>query len=98
MLRLHRGLLGYSATAGFDAAYNLRPDTARQRQLLTDPATPADTRMALARLHSGQAADDPEAHFQLATATLLAILDQAAPLASEAAAALADCASNAAPY
>jgi hypothetical protein len=53
----------------------------------------------------------PEAHFQLATTALLAILDQTAPLreasstldqtaplAREAAAALADCASNAAPY
>ena len=104
MLRLHRGLLAYATTAGFDAAYDLLPDTTRQRQMLTDPATPADTRLALARLHSGQADDDPEAHFQLATTTLQAILirpparpDRAA-LAREAAAALADCASNAAPY
>jgi hypothetical protein len=103
-LRLHRGLLGYAATAGFDAAYDLLPDTDRQRQMVTDPATPPDTRLALARLHSAQADDDPEAHFQLTIATLTAILDQAAPLdqsaplAHEAAAALADCASNAAPY
>ena len=97
-VRLHRGLLAYGTTAGFDAAYDLRPDTTRQRHMLTDPATPAGTRLALARLHSGQADDDPEAHFLLATTTLLAILDQAAQLAREAAAALADCASNAAPY
>ena len=71
--------------------------------MLTDPATPPGTCLAVARLHSGQAADDPEAHFQLATATLLAILDAArpqavGPLAREAAAVLADCARNAAPY
>ena len=104
MIRLHRGLLAYAATAGFDAAYDLRPDTTRHRQMLTDQMTPASTRLALARLHSGQADDDPKAHFELAMATLLAlldqaaILDQAAPLPREAAAALADCASNAAPY
>ena len=97
-LRLHRGLLACAAMAGFDAAYDLLPDTTQQRQMLTDPATPAGTRLAVARLHSGHADDDPEAHFQLAAATLLAILDQTAPLAREAAAALADCAANAAPY
>lgn len=104
-LRLHRGLLGYAATAGFDAAYDLLPDTARQQAMITDSATPADTRLALTRLRSGQAGDDPEAHFQLATLTLLAILNHADPLAHEAAAALAreaaaalaDCAANAAP-
>ena len=92
MLRLHRGLLAYAAIAGFDAAYDLRPDTTRQRQMLTDPATPAGTRLAVARLHSGQADDDPEAHFQLAAITLLA------GNPDEAAAALADCAGNAAPF
>jgi tetratricopeptide (TPR) repeat protein len=106
MLRLHRGLLGYAATAGFDAAYDLLPDTGRQRAMIADPATPAATRLAIARMHSGQAADDPVAHFQLAAATLLAIENQSGPpareaadvLAREAAAALADCAANAAPY
>ena len=54
-------------------------------------------------MHSGQVGDDPEAHFQLATITLLTILHQATPegattLARETAAALADCAANAAPY
>jgi hypothetical protein len=104
VLRLHRGLLGYAATAGLDAAYDLRPDTARQQAILADPATSPGTRLALARLHSGQADDDPEAHFQLAVLTLLTILEQegpleqAAPLAHEAAAAITDCAANAAPY
>jgi hypothetical protein len=102
-LRLHRGLLGYAATAGFDAAYDLLTDTGRQHAISADPATPAETRLAVARMHSGQAADDPEAHFQLAALTLLTIPDQdapeaAAPLAREAAATLADCAANAAPY
>jgi hypothetical protein len=91
-VRLHRGLLGYAAAAGFDTAYELGADTARQASILHGPAIPADTRLALARLHSGCAADDPEAHFQLATATLLA------GNADEAAAALADCDDNAAPY
>jgi hypothetical protein len=103
-LRLYRGLLGYAITAGFDAAYDVLSDSTRQQQMLIDPATPAGARLAVARFHSGQAADDPEAHFQLAATTLQAILnqtarlDQTAPLAREAAAALADCASNAAPY
>jgi Trypsin-like peptidase domain/Tetratricopeptide repeat len=103
-LRLHRGLLAYAITAGFDAAYDVLSDSTLQQQMLIDPATPAGARLAVARFHSGQADDDPEAHFQLAAATLQAILDQAAPLdqtsplAREAAAALADCASNAAPY
>src|SRR6202011_761844 len=79
VLRLHRGLLAYAGTAGFAAAYDLLPDTTRQRQMLTDPATPAGTRLAVARLHSGQADDDPEAHFQLATATLPDCAGNAAP-------------------
>lgn len=98
ILRLHRGLIAYAAAAGFDVAYDLLSDSTRQQQILIDPATLAGIRLAVARLHSGQADDDPEAHFQLATTTLLAILDQTAPLAREAAAALADCASNSAPY
>jgi hypothetical protein len=103
LLRLHLGLLAYAATAGFDAAYDLLPDTDRQRTMNADPATPVGTRLAIARMHSVQADDDPEAHFQLAAVSLLAIPDQAAPeaaapLAREAAAALADCAANAAPY
>jgi tetratricopeptide (TPR) repeat protein len=98
VLRLHRGLLGYAAAAGFDAAYDLLPDTARQQAMIMDPATPAATRLAIARLHSGQADDDPEAHFQLAALTLLTILNQTAPLAREATAAIADCAANAAPF
>jgi tetratricopeptide (TPR) repeat protein len=95
MFRLHRGLLGYAATVGFDAAYALRADTAQRRAELaaaSDLQTSASTRLALARLNSGQSADDPEAHFQLATITLL----DGKP--DEAAAALTDCASNAAPY
>ena len=56
-------------------------------------------------MHSGQATDNPEAHYQLATITLLAIPAPAEPtnpeadaLARQAAAALADCAANAAPF
>jgi hypothetical protein len=105
VLRLHRGLLGYAAAAGFDAAYDLLPDTARQHALPTDPATPATARLAIAMMHSGQASDDPEAHYQLTVHALLAIPDhvgpgdpQAAGLAAQAAAALADCAANAAPW
>jgi hypothetical protein len=52
-------------------------------------------------MHSGQATDDPEAHYQLTAMTLLAIPadpQAAAELARQAAAALADCAANAAPY
>ena len=99
-LRLHRGLLSYAATAGFDAACQLRADKALRQRLLAAPdsGTSASTRLALARLHSGQSADDPEAHFQLVTATLLAILEITSPLVQEASAALTDCAGNAAPY
>jgi hypothetical protein len=88
----HRGLLDHAATAGLDASYQLLADPARQASTLADPATPTATRLAIARLHSGQAGDDPEAHFQLAVITLLA------GNADEAAAALTDCAENAAPY
>jgi hypothetical protein len=94
MLRLHRGLLGYATAAGFDAAYALRADPSQRRTMLAGPGTdlPAGTWLALARLHSGQSADDPEAHFQLGAATVLA------GIPDEAAAALADCADNAAPF
>ena len=93
-LRLHRGLLGYAAATGFDTAYALRTDTGRRRAMLARPnaGLPADAWLALARLHSGQSTDDPEAHFQLAAATLQA------GIPDEAAAALADCADNAAPF
>jgi len=102
-LRLFRGLLGYAATVGFDAAYDLLPDTDHQRAVIADPATSAGIRLAVARMHSAQAADDPEAHFELAAITLLGIPDQAnteaaSPLTREAAAALSDCTANAAPY
>lgn len=60
-LRLHRGLLSYAATTSFDTAYELRTDTAQQASIPGNPDIPADTRLALARLHSGQATDDPEA-------------------------------------
>ncbi len=71
--------------------------------MIADPATLAETRLAIARMRSGRAADDSEAHFQLAALTLLAISGQSdpeatGPLAREAAVALADCAANAAPY
>ena len=94
VLRLHRGLLTYAAAKGFDAAYTLRADVSRRRTAFTasDPAPPAIIRLALARLHSGQSSDDPDAHFQLATTTLLA------GNLREASSALADCADNAAPY
>ena len=94
MLRLHRGLLFYAAVAGFDDAYELRANADRRRSTLAtlDPDSPVENRLALARLHSGQSADDPEAHFQLALTTLLAGNTR------EAAAALTDCADNAAPF
>jgi hypothetical protein len=57
-------------------------------------------------MHSGQASDDPEAQYQLAIAALLAIPAHDDPparqatvaLTREAAAALTDCAANAAPW
>jgi tetratricopeptide (TPR) repeat protein len=91
MVRLHRGLLSYAAVAGFDAAYELLADTQRLRTTLAATEHPSD-RLALARLYSGQSADDPEAHFQLAVTTL------SAGNPDEAAVALADCADHAAPY
>ena len=105
-LRLHRGLLAYASTAGLDDAYDLLHDGDRQQAMIADSAIAGETRLAIARMHSGLVNDDPEAHFQLAALILLAILTQADPsgrdvapaLAREAAAVLADCATNAAPY
>ncbi len=93
-IRVHRGLLGLANAGGFDAAYALLADPGQRRALLAGPGDdlPSDARLALARLHSGQSDDDPDAHFRLAVISLLAgRLD-------EAVAALADCADNAAPY
>jgi hypothetical protein len=70
----------------------MRTDPARRRDALAEPSLPAGTRLALARLHSGQSADDPDAHFQLAAAALLV------GYPDEAAAALIDCADNTAPF
>jgi hypothetical protein len=102
-IRLHHGLLAYAATAEFDAAYDLLVDTGRQRAMIADRTIPVGTRLAIARMHSGLAHDDPEAHFELAAVTLFSIPYQAAeeaaaPLVREAAAVLAECAANAAPY
>jgi len=93
-IRLHRGLLGCANAAGFGTAYGLRaaPEQLRATLAAPDLKLPAGTRLALARLHSGQCPDDPRAHFQLAVVTLLA------GIVDEAAAAVADCADNAAPY
>jgi hypothetical protein len=90
-IRLRRGLLSYATMAGFDAAYELLANPQRLRTALAATEN-ASEKLALARLHSGQSADDPEAHFQLAVTTLLA------GNPDEAAAALADCADHAAPY
>ena len=105
-LRLHRGLLAYANTAGLDDAYGLLLDGDRQQAMIADPTIPSETRLAIARMHSGLVNDDPEAHFQLSTLVLLAVLTQNDPSGSdvtpvlnrEAAAVLADCAANAAPY
>jgi hypothetical protein len=91
-VRLHRGLLRFAAAAGFDAAYDLLADPARQAALVSDKALASDVRLHVARIRSGQAAADPEAHFQLAIAALEAAMPD------EAAAAVSDCADNAAPY
>jgi tetratricopeptide (TPR) repeat protein len=82
--RLHRGLLGIAAVAGFDAAY----------ALATTPGgePPEGCELPAARVRSGLLADDAEAHFELAIAALTA------GRLHEAAAALADCAANAAPF
>jgi hypothetical protein len=104
--RLHRGLLAYASTAGLDDAYDLLHDSDRQQAMIADSAIAGETRLAIARMHSALVNDDPEAHFQLATLVLLAILTKADPsgsdvapaLVREAAAVLADCAANAAPY
>ena len=105
-VRLHRGLLAYASTAGLDDAYDLLHDGDRQQAMIADSAIAGETRLAIARMHSALVNDDPEAHFQLATLVLLAILTKADPsgsdvapaLVREAAAVLADCAANAAPY
>jgi hypothetical protein len=39
-LRLHRGLLGYAAIAGLEAAYGVRGDPGLQASILDNPATP----------------------------------------------------------
>jgi hypothetical protein len=88
---VHPDMARYAAMAGFDAAYLVLTDPARQQAMLSDPDTPPDTRLALARLRSGLAPDDPAAHFDPATAALLA------GHPNEAAAATADCAGNAWP-
>ena len=110
-LQLFGALLGYAAGVGFDAVYDLLADPARQAAMLSDPATDIADRLALAQMRRGQAADDPEAHFQYAVETLRAIAavlgtadatlpvgDITAALTGEAAAAVADCAANAAPW
>jgi hypothetical protein len=93
-VRLHRGLLHYAASEGFDAAYELLQDP-RLRQAALEKAasgSPNEASLALARsLNSGRSDDDPEAHFTLVVTTLLAGDE------GEAAAALADCADRAAP-
>jgi tetratricopeptide (TPR) repeat protein len=93
-LRLHHGLLGYAAAAGFDAAYGYVTDAEYRRLALevSDSNMLEATRLALARLHSGQSTDDPDAHFRLAVTTLLA------GNPGEAVAAMVDCADHAAPY
>jgi hypothetical protein len=91
-LRLHRGLLGYAAAKDFDTAYQLRadPHVAQTALAALDPADPS--RLAVARRHSAASPDNPEAHYQLAVTALFAGRH------SEAAAAIADCSDNAAPY
>ncbi len=90
-LRLHRGLLAYAAAAGFDAAYELLAD--RDRLPAQYPQDCSITiRLAMARLHSGYAANDANAHFRLAVEALVA------GNLTEAAAAIADCRAHAAPY
>ncbi|MEY9857094.1 hypothetical protein ABH935_002702 [Catenulispora sp. GAS73] len=75
--RLHRGILHFAAeapdaAAGFRDAYDLGLDAGRLRALLTDsdPPLSGPTRLALARMYSGQYASEPEAHFLLATVLL----------------------------
>lgn len=106
VVRLHRGLLTYAGMEGLDEAYALLADVNRQKAMIADPAVAEETRRAAARLHSGLVSDDPEAHFELARLILLAVpnqdsspgTDSVPVLAREAAAALADCAANAAPW
>ena len=94
-LRLHLGLLGLLRSDGVDAAYALLADRAARRSALIvvgpDPV-PSERLLALARVDSGLHADDPEAHFRLATIALLHGSRE------EAAAALTGCAEHAAPY
>ena len=107
-LRVHCGLLGYAAVTGFDAAYDLLSDASRLQAILADPTTPIGPRFSVAQIYSGLAADDPEGHFQYAVIALRAIFllplfpedvpRAATGMVRQAAAALADCAANAAPY
>ena len=112
ILRLHRGLLAYAATAGFDVAYDLRSDThpaAADAHRPGDPrryppgGRPACTAGKLTTIPKRTSSSPPRLCWRSSTSVPLAreaaaALDQTAPLAREAAAALADCASNAAPY
>lgn len=75
--RLHRGVLHFAAeapdhAAGFLDAYELGTDAGRLRAALnaSDPPPSGRTRLALARMYSGQHAGEPEAHFLLATVLL----------------------------
>lgn len=75
--RLHRGYLHFAAeapdaAAGFRDAYDLGRDAGRLMAALTasDPLLPGRTRLALARMYSGNHASEPEAHFLLATVLL----------------------------
>jgi len=89
---VHPDVARYAAMAGFDAAYLVLTDPARQQAMLSDPDTPPAPAWRWPRLRGGLAPDDPAAHFDLATAALLA------GHPNEAAAATADCADSAAPY
>ena len=109
--RLHRGLLAYAATAGIRC--RLRPG-ARHGPAAGDAHRPGDPPAVPAWRSPGCTADKrrrPEAHFQYAVETLRAIAavlgtadatlpvgDITAALTGEAAAAVADCAANAAPW
>lgn len=92
VIRMHRGLLRLASTAGFERAYEIWADPNCLRDALTDPTRSANDLLAVVRLDSGLHGYDAEAHFQLAVATLLA------GNATEATAAITDCADHAAPY
>ena len=97
-LRLHRGLLAYAATAGFDAAYELsqtRPSGSAYSR--SRPGTPASTRLALARLHSGQSPTTPK-RTSSSSPPPCSPSSKDRPARPRSAAALTDCAGNAAPY